>query len=61
VKNWNSGSFTNSGLNVQFKITKALPDLPMEEYFKAIEGGLSNNDRFEKLDLQVKTIYVSFQ
>jgi hypothetical protein len=61
VKNWNSGSFTNTGLNVQFKITKALPDLPMEEYFKAIEGGLSNNDRFEKLDLQVKTIYVSFQ
>jgi hypothetical protein len=49
VQNWNSGSFTKSGLNVQFKITNDLPDLPMEEYYETIGGGSSNNDRFEKL------------
>ena len=50
-----------SGLNIQFKITKDLPDLHVEEYMKMIEGGLSNNNMLEKLDLQVETISISFQ
>ena len=57
VKNWNSGNL--QGLNLQFEITKEIPD---EVYMKIIgdRGILSNNPLLEKAGLQVENITVEF-
>jgi len=57
VKNWNSGNL--QGLNLQFKITKKLPE---EEYMKMMgdDGIMSNDPLLEKAGLQVENVSVGF-